>query len=359
MTIVKPSVASRSATAAPMPRDAPVTIATLLVLSVILQSPVVISGNAFRGEKDSHFWRALTALRSSRGVGLERDDFSSNRHPALSFCLSMISAQTLRVCREGKPVPTHRVVARGHAFPDHALARARDNVHACAVSYHSTQLLHRRRKLASGSLMKKTISIRYKERDQFLQGRAAFGEDVWRQFHHENRPAVPQQRGGTAEHFRFKPINIDLYELYGRPAEFGQNAVNGAGTRRVRRHRLAEMLGVQVLAFDQGPAGIDRSGHIRPVIRRKEKVKRRHPFGEIAVEIQVAAEFLNCELGWLERKNPAGRPDEASEKQGMNANIGADIEHDRRRLDQLFERVPCARLKDAEINRKIDALREI
>jgi hypothetical protein len=53
---------------------------------------------------------------------LERDDFSSNRHPALSFCLSMISAQTLRVCREGKPVTTHRVVARGHAFPDHALA---------------------------------------------------------------------------------------------------------------------------------------------------------------------------------------------------------------------------------------------
>ncbi|MGO8909505.1 MAG: hypothetical protein ACLQDM_09320 [Bradyrhizobium sp.] len=42
---------------------------------------------------------------------LERDDFSLNRHLALSFCLSMISAQTLRVCREGKPVPT---------FPDHA-----------------------------------------------------------------------------------------------------------------------------------------------------------------------------------------------------------------------------------------------
>ena len=39
------------------------------------------------------------------------DDASSNRHPNLSFCLSMISAQTLRVCREGKPVPT---------FPDHA-----------------------------------------------------------------------------------------------------------------------------------------------------------------------------------------------------------------------------------------------
>src|SRR3979490_2302421 len=47
---------------------------------------------------------------------LEHDDFSSNRHPALSFCLSMISGQTLRVCPEGKPVP---------AFPDHALARLR------------------------------------------------------------------------------------------------------------------------------------------------------------------------------------------------------------------------------------------
>jgi hypothetical protein len=37
---------------------------------------------------------------------LERDDFSSNRHPAPSFCLSMISGQTLRVRPEGKPVPT-------------------------------------------------------------------------------------------------------------------------------------------------------------------------------------------------------------------------------------------------------------
>src|SRR5713101_8664078 len=47
-------------------------------------------------------------MRGAPSVGseiLERD-------PALSFCLSMISGQTLRVCPEGKPVPT---------FPDHAL----------------------------------------------------------------------------------------------------------------------------------------------------------------------------------------------------------------------------------------------
>ncbi|MGO8912932.1 MAG: hypothetical protein ACLQDM_26910, partial [Bradyrhizobium sp.] len=36
----------------------------------------------------------------------------------LSFSLSMISAQTLRVCREEKPVPT---------FPDHALVKRQPN----------------------------------------------------------------------------------------------------------------------------------------------------------------------------------------------------------------------------------------
>src|SRR6266550_7143454 len=61
--------------------------------------------------------------RQERPAFLERDDFSSNRHLAQSFCLSMISAQTLRVCREGKPVPT---------FPDHALVRGTcwDRLHA-------------------------------------------------------------------------------------------------------------------------------------------------------------------------------------------------------------------------------------
>src|SRR5467141_4835873 len=61
------------------------------------------------------FFDHLRASVAGERRPLERDDFSSNRHPALSFCLSMISAQTLRVCREGKPVPT---------FPDHALARS-------------------------------------------------------------------------------------------------------------------------------------------------------------------------------------------------------------------------------------------
>src|SRR5882757_10645304 len=53
---------------------------------------------------------------------LDHDPLRLNRIMISSFCWSMISGQTLRVCPEGKPVPTRRVVARGHAFPDHALA---------------------------------------------------------------------------------------------------------------------------------------------------------------------------------------------------------------------------------------------
>src|SRR5258707_8579236 len=45
---------------------------------------------------------------------LKRGDVSSNRHPAPCFCLSMIFSENR--------YPTPRVVARGHAFPDHALA---------------------------------------------------------------------------------------------------------------------------------------------------------------------------------------------------------------------------------------------
>src|ERR1700733_1153020 len=37
---------------------------------------------------------------------------ATNRHPALVYCLCMISGQTLRVCPEGKPVSI---------FPNHAL----------------------------------------------------------------------------------------------------------------------------------------------------------------------------------------------------------------------------------------------
>jgi hypothetical protein len=77
----------------------------------------LLSGAGVRPAWRDRFWRraedlSLTpfgaiGVRSRAGAPVrltlqDRDDASSNRHPNLSFCLSMISAQTLRVCREGK-----------------------------------------------------------------------------------------------------------------------------------------------------------------------------------------------------------------------------------------------------------------
>jgi hypothetical protein len=45
-----------------------------------------------------------SVVRSIKQRGeLKRDDFRINRHRALASNLGMISAQTLRVCRQGKP----------------------------------------------------------------------------------------------------------------------------------------------------------------------------------------------------------------------------------------------------------------
>jgi hypothetical protein len=45
----------------------------------------------------------------------------------------------------GKPVSTHRVKARGHAFPDHALAeRNRNHMHRAKAAEASLRLLHLR-----------------------------------------------------------------------------------------------------------------------------------------------------------------------------------------------------------------------
>ena len=52
--------------------------------------------------------------------GLERDEFSSNRHPALSFLFEHdLRANASRLSR-GK-TGTHPASSAGHAFPDHAL----------------------------------------------------------------------------------------------------------------------------------------------------------------------------------------------------------------------------------------------
>ncbi len=63
-----------------------------------------------QGAGGLRYVRARRLSARKRGA-LERDEIRMNRHRALDSCLRMISAQTLRVCREGKPL---------YAFPDHA-----------------------------------------------------------------------------------------------------------------------------------------------------------------------------------------------------------------------------------------------
>src|SRR6266567_2120225 len=64
---------------------------------------------------------AVSSSRTSRQRGPTAGWLVFDSSSRSIFLLSMITGQALRVCPEGKPVPTHRVVARGYAFPDQAL----------------------------------------------------------------------------------------------------------------------------------------------------------------------------------------------------------------------------------------------
>ena len=87
---------------------------------------------------------------------LERDEFRMDRHRALSSLL-------FERDRFGKPVLTHRVVARGHAFPEHAVGvpptdvptRHREGMQSSRrhPRYAPTDLLSRGYSLLNRSLM--------------------------------------------------------------------------------------------------------------------------------------------------------------------------------------------------------------
>jgi hypothetical protein len=72
-----------------------------------------------RANARRHFRPLIAMARPSP----ERDALWFDRHPALAFCLSMIPRVKPEGMLFGKPDSTHRVKARGQAFPDHALAR--------------------------------------------------------------------------------------------------------------------------------------------------------------------------------------------------------------------------------------------
>jgi hypothetical protein len=65
---------------------------------------------------------------------LARDDASSNRHPAPSILFEHdLRANAYRVCPEGKPVPTFRIMLQGR-FPPKKEARPKGTGHTLRVA---------------------------------------------------------------------------------------------------------------------------------------------------------------------------------------------------------------------------------
>src|SRR5262245_45964347 len=76
------------------------------------QTPTFGDVGSMSGPPESRHDGAIyeyTPQRAARHAPLKRDDFSSNRHPALAYCWSVIFSE--------KPVPT---------FPGHALQRQQE-----------------------------------------------------------------------------------------------------------------------------------------------------------------------------------------------------------------------------------------
>src|SRR6266851_1649585 len=82
MTTMKPSPASRAATAAPMPRDAPVTIATLLVFWVIFSLLIMIRGQSAWNETEMSLcaWGIIVQNSVSQSENGEQRDGQVRRH---------------------------------------------------------------------------------------------------------------------------------------------------------------------------------------------------------------------------------------------------------------------------------------
>jgi len=61
--------------------------------------------------------RVMTASARVRLNARRADDFSSNRHPALSFCLSMISRKRFAFVARENRYPLFRIMALGTKLP--------------------------------------------------------------------------------------------------------------------------------------------------------------------------------------------------------------------------------------------------
>ena len=89
-------------------------------------------------------------------------------------------------------------------------------------------------------------------------------------------------------------------------------------------------------------------------------MERRDAGRKVGIEFEVAAELAERIVGRLERKHAAGSADETRQRQGMGADIGADIEHQRSRPHQPAQGGSGLPFIDiGEVDRKIYSLRKV
>jgi FkbM family methyltransferase len=185
-------------------------------------------------------------------------------------------------------------------------------------------------------------------------------EHIGRQLHHENRPHVPQQRGGAAQNVAFKSVDVEFDELYFTIHEFRQHAVKASGPRRLRSHFPAEMLRMQAGLAGQRPTRIDRRRHKVFIALGEETMASGYAGLEFRVELEVAGKLAKRVVGRLERDDAAIGADQLGKMKRVRADIGPDVRHQRSRRDKLAQRRLGPALVDvSEVNREIYPLRKI
>src|SRR5258706_15896762 len=110
MTTVKPSAASLSATAAPIPRDAPVTIATLLVWLVILSLLIVLQSVSDGRKLGSFIFRIIRHYPASQSANANNP---MDRFDAMRVFARVVERRSFTLAAEDLGLPRSPVTDAG------------------------------------------------------------------------------------------------------------------------------------------------------------------------------------------------------------------------------------------------------
>src|SRR6185437_14074313 len=140
----------------------------------------------------------------------------------------------------------------------------------------------------------------------------------------------------------------------------GEERIEPARHGARRRHRLAQMLLVELLPAGQGPARIDAIDDRRLVPGAKKALDKFDPGRERRVEREIAPKLVAAVSRRLAGHDPAAGTGLLRQAQTMRADIGADIEHGGARPHMARISRGGRRLElTEEIDGEIDPLREV